>query len=135
MSTNKKNRLIKITITALVFWVFDFILHFTGVGETNYYYLSKLGNSILFAVIFFFVLNYPEHWKKLVYSFVFGTWISFYYLVSSYSGLVQLLGINALYGPPPFVIGGLVLTPVLWWVFHSMAFFTGLELAGLIKEE
>ena len=118
-----------------MFWLSDFIMHFIGVGESNYYYLSKFGNAILFAVIFFFIFNYKEHWKKLVYSIVFGTWISFYYLVSSYSGLVQFLGISARYAPPPWVVGELMLPAFLWWIFHIVGFYVGLELAGLIKQE
>lgn len=125
-----KEKIIGIIIVVLVFWLADFLLHFTGVGETNYYYLSKFGNAVLFSVIWFFVLSYKEHWKKLIYSFVFGTWISFYYLISSYSGLVQFFGIYARYTPPPFVIFGLTLTPYLWWLFHAVAFYVGLEIAG-----
>ena len=134
-SSHKFYTILKIIITILVFWLSDFIMHFIGVGERNYYYLSKFGNAILFSVIFFFIFNYKEHWKKLVYSIVFGTWISFYYLVSSYSGLVQFLGISARYAPPPFVVGELMLPAFLWWIFHIVGFYVGLELAGLIKQE
>jgi len=119
----------KIIVVIFVFWFADVFLHFHGVGETNYYYLSKFGNAVLFSLIWFFVFDYREHWKKVVYSLIFGTWISFYYLISSYSGAVQFLGVNALYSPPPFVIFGISLHPFFWWVFHSLAFYAGLEIA------
>jgi len=119
-----------VIITVLVFWLADFFMHFIGVGESNYYYISKLGNSILFAVIWFFAFNSKVYWKKILLSVIFGTWISFYYIISSYSGLVQLLGIEAEYAPPPFVIFGVFLNPILWWVFHSIAFYIGIEIAG-----
>ncbi|MBS3094610.1 hypothetical protein J4474_03010 [Candidatus Pacearchaeota archaeon] len=127
---------LKVVVTVLVFWLADFLMHFTGVGETNYYYLSKFGNAILFAAIFFLVFDFQEHWKKIVYSLAFGTWISAYYLLSSYSGLVQFFfGVYARNIPPAFVIGSLVLTPYLWWLFHGLIFFIGLELAGLIRRQ
>lgn len=119
----QKERLYKIIITVAIFWILDFVMHFTGVGETNYYYFSKLANSILFAFIWFSIYDKKEHIKKLIFSFVFGTWISFYYLISSYSGLVQLLGIYARYTPPAFVIFGLILPPFFWWIFHSYPSF------------
>ena len=130
----KREILYSIIITVLVFWLFDFILHYTGVGETNYYYISKLANSILFAFIWFKIYNKNNNLKKLVYSFIFGTWISFYYLIFSYSGLVQLLGIGARYTPPVFIVFGLILHPFFWWLFHSLVFFIGLELSGLVKK-
>ena len=120
-------------IAVAVFWILDFVMHSTGIGESSYYYLSKLGNAILFAIIWFFVFNKKEHWKKLLYSIIFGTWVSFYYLISSYSGLVQWFGIYARYAPPPFVILGVFLPPYLWWIFHILAFYIGIELANLIK--
>ena len=131
IKSEKTKNIVKIIIVVLVFWLSDFFLHFTGVGETNYYYLSKFANSILFATMFFFIFKYKEHWKKLAYSFAFGTWISFYYLVSSYSGAVQqFLGISARYTPPPFVIFGITLTPYLWWFYHAIVFYIGLEIAN-----
>lgn len=39
------------------FWLSDFILNSTGVGETNYYYLIKLGNVVLFVFIWFAVFD------------------------------------------------------------------------------
>ena len=132
----KRGTLYKILISVAVFWIIDFVLHYTGVGETNFYYASKLGNAVLFAIIWFGILNYSQHWKKLVYAVIFGTYISFYYLIASYSGLVQFFfSIYARYTPPPFVIFGLYLTPVIWWFVHALAFYLGLELADkLIKQ-
>lgn len=130
-----KEVIYKTLIVVGVFWFADFFLHFTGVGESNYYYVSKLMNSLLFAFLFFAVFNYKEHWKKILYSFVFGTWISFYYLISSYSGLIQIFGIYARYSPPPFVIFGITLTPFLWWAFHSLMFYIGIELVNIMKIE
>jgi len=127
--------ILKIAVVVLVFWLADFIMHFTGVGESNYYYLSKFGNAVLFSIIFFFIFDFEDHWKKVAYSVVFGTWISFYYLISSYSGLVQLFGIYARYTPPPFAVGELMLPAFLWWIFHIVAFYVGLELAGFIKRK
>src|SRR3989344_5435478 len=135
MKKRMKNRAYKILIGIFTFWLLDLLFHHVGVGETNYYYLSKLGNAIIFSIIWFALFNKKEPWKKLIYSFIFGTWISFYYLVSSYSGLVQWLGIEARYTPPPFVIFGIVLSPVLWWFFHALTFYLGLELAGIIKDK
>ncbi len=128
-----KEAIYKILIVVAVFWFSDFILHFTGVGESNYYYFSKLMNSLLFAFLFFSVFNFKQHWKKILYSLAFGTWISFYYLISSYSGLVQIFGIYARYTPPPFVIFGITLTPFLWWIFHSLMFYIGIEISKIIK--
>ncbi len=127
-------KLLKVLAITATFWILDVLAHNAGVGETNYYYISKLANSIIFAILWCFVFSYKEHWKKLLFSFVFGTWISFYYLVSSYSGLVQWLGLYARYTPPPFEFFGLVFSPFWWWVFHALTFYAGLELSGLIKE-
>lgn len=129
-----KKVLLQIIIVVLVFWILDYLFHNLGVGESRFYYISKLANALLFSVIWFFVFNSESHIKKLIFSFVFGTWISFYYLVSAYSGLVQFLGIYANYSPPPFVIGDLYLSPILWWFFHIFSFYLGLEVARLIKE-
>jgi len=126
---------IQTVITILIFWLSDFILHFTGVGESRFYYISKLANATLFAILWFFVFYSKKHWKKIVYSIVFGTWISFYYLTASYSGLVQFLGIYARYTPPPFVIFGVFLTPVVWWITHSLGFYLGIEISELIKKK
>jgi len=133
MKTERKVLIYKTVITVLIFWVLDFIFHQLGVGESTFYFSSKLGNAILFSIIWFFVFNSKVWWNRLVYAVVFGTYISLYYLVFSYSGLVQLLGITARYTPPPFVLFGYYLTPVLWWFFHIAAFYLGLELARLIK--
>jgi len=130
----KKTTFYKICITVGVFWFLDFLMHFTGVGETNYYYASKFVNAALFAFIWFSLYNKKEHVKKLLFSVVFGTWISFYYLVSSYSGLVQMLGVYARESPPAFVIFGLVLSPFFWWIFHILSFYLGLELSSQIKK-
>lgn len=130
---NKKRITLGIFITVATFWLSDSVLHFTGVGETNYYYLSKFANSVLFSFIWFAALNYKQHWKKALYSLIFATWVSFYYLISSYSGLVQFLfGVYARYTAPPFVIFGVFLTPYLWWLFHALMFYLGLELSGAI---
>lgn len=133
----KKRRvlIIQVAITILVFWLSDFMLHFTGVGESRFYYLSKLFNAVLFSVLWFFVFYSGRHWKKIVYSFAFGTFISFYYLISSYSGLVQFLGIYARYTPPPFIIFGIFLTPFIWWITHSLGFYIGIEISDLIKKK
>jgi len=128
-----KEVIYKVLITIAIFWIADFVMHFTGVGESNYYYTLKLVNSILFAFIWFGIFDSKKHFKKLVFSAVFGTWISFSYLISSYSGFVQIFGVYARNSPPPFVIFGVFLTPLLWWVFHILAFYIGLEVASLIK--
>ncbi len=130
----KKREIYKLIITVLIFWILDFTLHFTGVGETNYYYISKLANSTLFAFLWFSLYNKKEHSKKLLFAFIFSTWISAYYLVSSYSGLVQFLGVYARYTPPAFVIFGKVLHPFFWWIYHGLAFFLGLEISSLVKK-
>jgi uncharacterized membrane protein len=96
--------------------------------------VSKFGNAILFSIIWFFVIDKKESWKKLLYSFIFGTYISFHYLIASYSGLVQFFfGVYARYSAPPFLIFGMFLTPILWWVFHSIMFYIGLEVSKLVK--
>ena len=129
-----KNKIYGIITTIFVFWILDFILHKTGVGETNFYYLSKFANAFLFAVIWFFIFDSKSSWKKAVYSIAFGTWISFYYLIASYSGLVQFFGIVARYTPPPFVIFGITFSPFFWWVIHGLGFYLGLEIYGLIRK-
>ena len=122
----------KVAIIVATFWILDFLAHIAGVGESNFYFLSKFGNSILFGVIFCFVFSFNKRWKTAIFSAVFGTWVSFYYLVFSYSGFVQWLGIDARYTPPPFEIFGLVLSPVLWWVYHGLIFYLGTELSKLV---
>ncbi len=126
---------IQTIITILIFWLSDFVLHVIGVGESRFYYISKFANVTLFAILWFFVFYSKIHWKKIVYSIVFGTWISFYYLIASYSGLVQYLGIYALHTPPPFVIFGTFLTPVIWWITHSFGFYLGIEMSELVKKK
>ena len=135
MEKRTLNKVYRILIGIFTFWLLDLLFHYVGVGETNYYYLSKLVNAILFSIIWFFVFDKYEFWKKIIYSFVFGTWISFYYLVSSYSGIIQWLGIEARYNPPPFVVFGIVFSPILWWFFHALTFYLGLEFAGMIKDK
>ena len=130
-----KGVLLGVVVVVLTFWIIDFILHYAGVGESNFYYLSKFGNAILFALIWFLGFNYREHWKKLAYAIVFGTWISLYYLAFSYSGFVQLLGIDARYTPPPFVIFGVFLSSYLWWLVNIIAFYFGLEFSQLLKRK
>jgi len=133
--TNKKT-IYKVLIAVFVFWILDFILHYTGVGETNFYYASKFGNAVLFSIIWFFALKYKENWKKMLYAFIFGTYISFYYLIASYSGLVQFFfGVYARYTPPPFVIFGVFLPPIFWWIFHSLSFYLGIFLAGIFIKD
>ncbi len=127
-----KQIIYKIIITVVVFWLADFIMHITGVGESNYYYVLKLVNSFLLAFIWFTAFDSAEVYKRAIYSFVAGTWISFTYLISSYSGLVQFFGIYALSSPPPFVIFGLFLSPFFWWVYHALVFWAGLELARIL---
>ena len=129
-----KEVIYKVLITTAVFWVLDFLIHFTGVGETNYYYSLKLFNSLIFSFIWFTVFDIKNSFKKFLFSIVLGTWISLSYLISSYSGLVQFFGIYAYTSPPPFVIFGMVLTPFLWWVFHIVAFYVGLEVSRIIKK-
>ena len=121
-------------LVVAVFWLADFILHNHGVGESNYYYLLKFGNSAILALIWFTILDSKKHVKKILYGIFAGTWISFSYLATSYSGFVQFLGIYARYTPPPFVIFGLTLTPYLWWLFHSFVFYIGLELSEFFRK-
>lgn len=130
-----KELIYKIAIVVAVFWIIDFVLHFTGVGETNYYYLSKFANATLFAFIWFSIFNKKSHLKKLIFSVAFGTWISFYYLISSYSGFVQLFGVTARYSAPPFVIFGIFLSPFFWWILHVLAFYLGLEISELFRNK
>ena len=127
----------KIIITVAVFWIADFLMHITGVGESNYYYTLKLVNSFLLAFIWFtaFDFSHKQIWKRGIYSLVAVTWISFTYLITSYSGLVQFFGVQALYSAPPFVIFGLFLPPFFWWVYHLLVFWLGIEVARkLIKK-
>jgi len=132
---NKWILIIKIIIAVLVFWIFDFMLHAIGVGESKFYFISKFFNAVIFAIMWLFVFYSRKHWKKIVYSIIFATWITFYYLISSYSGFVQYLGIYALYTPPPFIILGITLVPFMWWVTHGLWFYLGLEIADLIKKK
>src|SRR3989338_10988664 len=99
----------KVVIIVAIFWILDFLAHMVGVGESNFYFISKLINGILFAIIFCFAFTFNKRWKTVLFSTLFGTWVSFYYLAFSYSGCVQWLGIDAEYGPPPFELFGLVL--------------------------
>ena len=130
----KQGLIVKIVITVIIFWLSDFLLHSVGVGESKFYFISKFLNSIVFAIMWFFAFYSVKHWKKIVYSAVFSLWITFYYLVSSYSGLVQSLGIYAGYAPPPFVVLGFVLVPFVWSITHGLGFFIGIEVADLIKK-
>lgn len=124
-----KKGVIGLIITVAIFWLSDLILHKIGVGETPFYFISKFANASLFAIMWFFIFSGNSHIRKMIYSIIFGTWISFYYLVASYSGLVQLLGIYARYTPPPFVIGSFFLHPAMWWLTHALGFYLGLEAA------
>ena len=135
MQKVNKNIIIKIAIIIAVFWISDFILHSIGVGESKFYFISKFFNAGLFAILWVFVFYSKKSLRKLIYSFAFATWISFYYLISSYSGLVQYLGIYALHSPPPFVIFGLTLVPLVWWITHGLGFYLGLEISDLIKNK
>lgn len=128
----QKRKIYGILITVAVFWLSDFFMHFFGVGETNYYYTIKLANSLLFAFVWFSIFDKKERWKKFLFSAVFGTWISFFYLITAYDGLVQFFGIEANYGAPPFVIAGIFLSKYLWWVWHILGFYVGLELSDLM---
>jgi len=124
----------RIIITVVVFWLADFIMHITGVGESNYYYALKLVNSFLLAFIWFTAFDdrHKQCWKRGIYSVIAGTWISFTYLITSYSGLVQFFGVQALYSAPPFVIFGTFLPPFFWWLYHLLVFWAGLELAKIL---
>jgi hypothetical protein len=130
----KKRKLLGILVVVATFWVLDFLAHFFGVGETNYYYFSKFANAVLFSCIWFFMFDHKEHLKKILFSLAFGTWISFYYLVSSYSGFVQFLGVTASYSPPPFVILGVFLHPIFWWIYHCLVFYIGLEISSFFNK-
>ena len=132
---NKWILIIKIIIAVLVFWIFDFMIHAIGVGESKFYFISKFFNAVIFAIMWLFVFYSRKHWKKIVYSIIFATWITFYYLISSYSGFVQYLCIYSLYTPPPFIILGITLVPFMWWVTHGLWFYLGLEIADLIKKK
>ena len=124
-----KKLICKVIIAVDVFWIADFVMHITGAGETNYYYSLKFVNSFLFAFIWFTAFDSTKVYKRTIYSFVAGTWISFTYLITSYSGLVQFFGVQALYSPPAFVIFGAFLSPFFWWIYHSLVFWLGLEVA------
>lgn len=137
----QKRKIYGILIIVAVFWLSDFFMHFFGVGESNYYYTIKLANSFLFAFIWFMIFDNKTRWtffrnsahlRKLTFALVFGTWISFFYLITAYDGLVQFFGIEANYGAPPFVIFGIFLTKYLWWAWHILGFYVGLELSDLI---
>ena len=131
-----KKRAYKIIITTAIFWLLDFTMHFAGVGESNYYYTIKLANSLLFSFIWFSIYDRKSHIKRLLFSVIFGTWASFFYLISSYSGLVQWFGVQARYIAPPFVISGIFLPAFFWWVFHILAFYLGIEISSkLIKNK
>lgn len=129
----KRALICRIAIVVGVFWLLDFALHFTGVGETNYYYTAKFANSVLFAFLWVSVYNRKSHLGKLIFSLAFGTWVSFFYLISAYDGLVQLFGIAARYSAPPFVIFGFYLSGFFWWATHSLWFYLGLEISELVK--
>lgn len=128
-----KKSVVKVLAAAFIFWALDFILHLTGIGETNYYYTIKMANALLFAFIWFSIFDLKSQKKRLLFSVVFGTWISFYYLISAYSGLVQFFGIVARYSAPPFVIFNVFLPSFFWWLFHILAFYIGLGIASKIK--
>ncbi len=131
----KKRQILKIIIAVAVFWILDFVLHFVGVGESNYYYFIKFANATLFAFIWFRIYD-KKTWKsKLIFSVIFGTWISFFYVLSAYSGFVQWLGIYARYSAPPFVIFGIILPAFFWWVWHIISFYLGLEATELIHKK
>ncbi|MBI2103040.1 hypothetical protein HYT55_04325 [Candidatus Woesearchaeota archaeon] len=129
MKEDTKRKIYQTAIAFFTFWILDVIFHQLGVGESNFYFISKFANSLLFAIIWFFIFNKKEHWKKFIYAFIFGTWITSYYLAASYSGFIQFLGIYARYSPPPFVFLGVHLHPATWWFFHSLTFYIGIELA------
>lgn len=128
-----KKALLLALFICVVFWTLDWLSHVFGGTETTYYYLSKLGNSFLFSLILVKV-----SWKKLqqswmarsIASVVMGLYISLYYLLSSYSGLVQQYGIIALTSPPTFF----TFSPLLWGPAHMCYFFVALNL-GLYVEK
>lgn len=126
----KREIILKILLGAGIFWILDFALHVHGVGETNYYYTLKLVNSLIFSFMWFRVYNNRGHLAKLIFSAIFGTWVSLSYLITSYSGFVQFFGLAARSTPPPFVVFGVFLSPFLWWIFHILALYVGLEVAS-----
>ena len=130
-----KEILYRIIITVGTFWLADFILHVTGVGESNYYYVLKFVNSFLLASIWFTVFDSKQIYKRIIYALIFGTWVSFTYLISSYSGLVQFFGIDAYYSPPPFVVFGIFLSPLFWWIYHALVFWIGIEVARKLAKK
>ena len=130
-----KKTIYKIFITIGVFWVADFLMHFTGIGESNYYYALKFANAVLLAFVWFAVFDSKSHWKKALFSIFVGTWISFSYLVTSYSGFIQWFGISARYSAPPFIVFNLFLSPYLWWVYHILIFCIGLEISSLVNPD
>lgn len=119
----------RVIIAVIVFWLADFLMHIAGVGESNYYYVLKLVNSFLLSFIWFTAFDKIKLYSRAIYSFIAGTWISFTYLITSYSGLVQFFGVQALYSAPPFVIFGVFLPSFFWWIYHSLVFWAGLEIA------
>jgi len=127
-----KNIILKTFLAAILFWLIDFLLHVHGVGETNYYYTIKLANALLFSFIWFSVFDAKKHLHKFYFSVFYGTWISFYYLITAYSGLVQFFGIYARYTAPPFVILGIFLPSFFWWLCHIIAFYLGIEIASRV---
>lgn len=131
----KLKKSLLVLVPVLIFWILDFVMHMLGVGESNYYFISKLANAVLFSIMWIFIFQGKSHIRKIIYSAIFGTWISFYYLVSSYSGLVQILGVTARYTPPPFVIFGIYLTPYIWWAFHAVSFYLGLEVLSSFNKK
>jgi hypothetical protein len=126
---------IKVIVVILIFWLSDFILHSVGVGESKFYFISKFLNVTIFALMWFFIFYSRKYWKKIAYSIIFSIWITFYYLISAYSGIVQYLGIHALYAPPPFVIFGVFLPPFIWSLTHGLGFYLGLEVSDIIKKK
>ncbi|HIG94368.1 MAG: hypothetical protein QT05_C0004G0023 [archaeon GW2011_AR13] len=128
-----KKIIYNIILVVAIFWFADFLMHIHGVGESNYYYILKFGNATLLAFIWFTIFDNKEHYKKALFAIFAGTWISFSYLMTSYSGFIQLLGISARYNAPPFVILGLTLSPYFWWLFHSLVFYIGLEISKFFK--
>jgi len=117
----------------LVFWMLDWLSHVLGGTETLYYYLSKLGNSFIgsFILVKYFWPRLKKSMPaRIVASVAMGLFISLYYLISSYSGLVQQYGVVALTSPPTFFS----LTPFLWGPAHMLYFFIALKL-GIYLEK